>query len=141
MVVYVRQLASTACCFLTLVVLLAVWFPGRGEGGVRAADGGGVRVRGVVDVAAVRAGDHALRGAADGVRVPDVGGGGRGRAAVGAGGDRRVRARVRRRPRHRRHLLRLPPRPARRRRRLLCGLPPGMPQHRRPLRQPRCRRG
>ena len=43
--------------------------------------------------------------------------------------------------RHRRHLLRLPPRPARRRRRLLTGVPPGVPQHRRPILQPRRRRG
>jgi len=108
---------------------------------VRAADGGAVRVRRVVHVAAVRAGEHALRGAADGVPVPDVGGGGRGRPAVGADGDRRLRARVRRRPRYRRHLLGFPPRPARRLRGLLPGLPPGMPQHRRPLLQPRRRRG
>lgn len=108
---------------------------------MRGADGRAVRVRRVVDVAAVRSGEHALRGAADGVPVPDVGGGGGGRPAGGHGGDRPVRGRVRRRPRHRRHLLRLPPRPARRRRDLLAGLPPGVPQHRRPLLQPRRRRG
>lgn len=120
--------------------LLTLNFFGRGEGGVRAAADGAVRVRRGVDVAAVRAGEHAAGGAADGVRVPDVGGGRGGRPAGRAGGDRRLRARVRRRARHRRHLLRLAPRHARRRKALLPAVLPGMPQHRRPLLQPRRRR-
>jgi hypothetical protein len=42
---------------------------------VRAAADGAVRVRRVVGVAEVRAGEHAAARAADGVPVPDVGGG------------------------------------------------------------------
>lgn len=111
----------------------------RGDGCVRGASGRAVRVCRVVIVTAVRAGEHTADGATDGVPVPDIGGG-RG-AHVGPGGDGRVRARVRRRPRHRRNLLRLPTRSPRRWRALLPCLLPGLPQHRRPLLQPRRWRG